>query len=197
MKLTLTRVQSRTLAISLALLALLAVVAAIAWPTLWLNRRYDAFLEDYGDRLQRYRRIVALRPAIEKAIGDTERLGSRKYYLKGPSPTLAAAELQGLVTRIIESQQGRVVSSQALTAKEDVKPGEPLKTAISVQLSASIIPLQMILHTLETTEPYVFIDQLTVRSNQSRQYKPVPGVQPEYVVQIALHAYVPAEEVKP
>lgn len=197
MKLTLTRVQSRTLAISLALLALLAVVAAIAWPTLWLNRRYDAFLEDYGDRLQRYRRIVALRPAIEKAIGDTERLGSRKYYLKGPSPTLAAAELQGLVTRIIESQQGRVVSSQALTTKEDVKPGEPLKTAISVQLSASIIPLQMILHTLETTEPYVFIDQLTVRSNQSRQYKPVPGVQPEYVVQIALHAYVPAEEVKP
>jgi general secretion pathway protein M len=197
MKLALTPIQGRLLAVLLALTALALLVAAVALPTLWLHKRYDSFIEDYGDRLQRYRRVAALRPAIEEAIKGTEKRDSRKYYLKGGSPTLAAAELQGLVTRIVDENQGKIISSQILPAKEDAKATGPLKVAISMQMGAAIIPLQMILHTLETAEPYLFIDQLTVRANQGRGYKPLPGVQPEYVVQLTVHAYAPAAGAKP
>lgn len=197
MKLALTPLQSRLLAALLALLALALLTAAVALPTLALHKRYDQFIDDYGDRLQRYRRVAALRPAIEEAIKGAEQRDSRKYYLKAGSPTLAAAELQGLVTRIVDINQGKIVSSQILPSKEEAKAAGPLKVAISVQLGAAIIPLQMILHTLETAEPYLFIDQMTVRANQGRAYKPMPGVQPEYVVQLTVHAYAPASGAKP
>jgi general secretion pathway protein M len=197
MKLALTPIQSRLLAILLALLALALLSAAVALPTLWLHKRYDQFIEDYSDRLQRHRRVAALRPAIEDAIKTAEKRDSHKYYLKGTSPTLAAAELQGLVTRIIDGNQGKIMSSQILPPKDEAKTTGPQKIAISVQLGAAIIPLQMILHTLETTEPYLFIDQLTVRANQGRTYKPIPGSQPEYVVQLTVHAYASTAGTKP
>jgi general secretion pathway protein M len=197
MKLIMTPGQSRLAAVLLLLVAVALLVAAVAVPTRWLHQRYDRFIEDYSDRLQRYRRVAALRPGIEAATAAAEKRDSRKYYLKAGSPTLAAAELQGLVTRIVDGHQGKVMSSQILPAKEDGKSAGPLKVALSVQLGAAIIPLQMILHSLEAAEPYLFIDQLTVRANQGRQYKPMPGVQPEYVVQITVHAYAPATGAKP
>jgi general secretion pathway protein M len=197
MRLALTPVQSKALAVALTLLVFIALAAAVTLPTIWLHKRYDQFIESYGDHLQRYRRVVALRPAIEAATKAAEKRDSRKYYLKGGSPTLAAAELQGMVTRIVDSNQGKIMSSQILPPKDDGKTTGPLKVTISVQLGAAIIPLQMILHALETTEPYLFIDQLTVRANQGRTYKPIPGMQPEYVIQMTVHAYAHVAGSKP
>lgn len=198
MKWKLTPLHSRLMAIGLVLVALALFVGAIAWPTLWLHRRYDNFLADYTDRLARYRRIAAQRPAVEEAIRSAEARDSRKYYLKGNSPTLAAAELQGIVTRIVDAQQGKIMSSQVLPIKEEGKPGSPQKATLSLQLGASIIPLQLILHTIETHEPYLFIDQMTVRAHQGRTYRPAPGVQPEFIVQLTVHAYaLPAAAPSP
>lgn len=196
MRSVLTPFQGKLLAAMLALMTIALLVAAVALPTLWLHKRYDQLLENYGDRLQRYRRISALRPAIEEATKAAAKRESRKYYLKSTSPTLAAAELQGLVSRIIDGNQGKIMSSQILPAKGKGDTTEPQKVAISVQLSAAIIPLQMILHALETHEPYLYIDQLTVRANQGRTYRPVPGIQPEHVIQVTVHAYAQAAGVK-
>ena len=189
MKIHLTPKQSRFLALLLLFLVVLAAVAAFALPTWMLNKRYDSVLEDYTDRLQRYRRVVALRPAIEKATKEVEARAGRQYYLKGASQALSAAELQGMVTRIIETGNGKIASSQALPAKDDGKAGEPAKATILVQMNASIIPLLTILHTLETSRPYLFVDGLTVWANQGRAYKPVPGIQPEYTVQLTVSGF--------
>jgi len=201
MKIRLSPRQSRALAVLLLLLVIGAVVAAIAIPTWLLNEQYDSTLEDYTDRLKRYRRVVALRPAIEDAIKTVEARAGRQYYLKSASPALSAAELQGLVTKIIETNQGKIAASQALPAKEAAKEAgkaaEPVKVTISVQMSASIVPLLLILHTLETSQPYLFVDQLTVQANQGRGYRPVPGVEPEYVVSLTVFGFAPAGSGKP
>lgn len=189
--------QSRALAVSLLLLVISAVVAGVALPAWLMNEHYDSTLEDYSDRLKRYQRVVALRPAIEDAMKTVEARAGRQYYLKSASPALSAAELQGLVTRIIETHQGRIAASLALPAKDDGKAAEPVKVAISVQMIASIIPLMKILHTLETSQPYLFVDQLTVQANQGRGYKPVPGVEPEYVVSLTVFGFAPAGSGKP
>ena len=197
MKIRLTPRQSRALALSLLLLVVSAAVAAVALPTWLLHERYDSYLEDYTDRLQRYRRVEALRPAIEEATKAVEARAGRQYYLKAASTALSAAELQGSVTRIIETHKGRIASSQALPGKEDGKATEPVKVAISVQMSSSIVSLLLILHSLETSQPYLFVDQLIVSANQGRGYKPVPGVQPEYVVQLTVSGFALAGGGKP
>ena len=181
--------QSRALALLLLLVAVSAAVAAVALPTWLLQQRYDSYLEDYTDRLKRYRRVAALRPAIENEVRAVEARAGRQYYLKGASPASSAAELQQLVTEIIETNKGRITGSQALPPKEDGKTAGPAKATISVQMNASIIPLLGILHTLETTQPYLFVDQLSVRANQGRAYRPVVGVEPEYVVQFRVSGF--------
>ena len=197
MKIRLTPRQSRTLALVLLLLVVSAAVAAVAFPTWLLHKHYDSYLEDYTDRLKRYRRVAALRPAIETELKAVEARAGRQYYLKGASPASSAAELQGLVTGIIETNKGRITSSQALPAKEDGKTAGPAKATISVQMNASIIPLLLILHTLETTQPYLFVDQLSVRANQGRTYRPVVAVEPEYVVQFRVSGFALAGGGKP
>lgn len=197
MKLRLSPVQSRALALSLLLLVILAALATIAVPTWLLHKRYDSYLDDYTDRLKRYRRVEALRPAIEEGIKAVEARAGRQNYLKGSSSASAAAELQGLVTKIIESNNGRIISSQAVPAKAEGKTAEPAKAAISIQMNATIGSLLSILHALETNQPYFFVDQLTVRAGQGRVYKPVPGVEPEYQVQLTVSGFALTTGGKP
>ena len=189
MKTLLTPRQSRALALALLLLVVSVAVVAVALPTWLLHKRYDNYLEDYTDRLQRYRRVEALRPAIEESTKAVEARAGRQYYLKAASTALSAAELQGLVTRVIEAHNGRIASSQALPAGGNGNAAEPVKVAISVQMSASIVSLLLILHSLETSQPYLFVDQLIVSANQARNYKPVPGVQPEFAVRFTVSGF--------
>jgi general secretion pathway protein M len=189
MSLHLSKGQSRLAAIGLLLFVLLLMATAIAVPTWWLHKRYDTKIDEFSDRLERYRRVEMLRPDIERSIVNIEKLEGQKYYLKGGTPTLITAELQGLLTRIIESNQGRMISSQVQPVKDEHKTTEPAKVSVSVQLVASIVPLQLILNAIEGHTPYLFIDQLTVRANQGRGYKPVPGVQPEFSVQLTVSGF--------
>lgn len=197
MRLLPTPLQRRAAAVALLLLAVALLIGLFAVPTLLLNSRYDRYIEDYTDRLQRYRRISAQRPAIEEATTVVLRQDGRKYYLRGATPTLAVAELQTLVTRIIESHKGRILTSQPLPDKDE--PGTPgaLKVTIQVQLAASIIPLQLILHAIETQVPYLFIEKAIVSSSTGRAYKPEPGIQPEFSVNLTISGYAIREEAKP
>lgn len=191
------RTPGRWAAIALLLLVIALAVALFAAPTLWLHQRYDAYLDDYTDRLQRYRRVAALRPAIEAATTEVLKREGGKFYLHASSQNLAAAELQSLVTRTVERHKGRVVSSQTLIAKEEGKAGDPLKVSIDVNLAAPIVPLQLILHAIETHVPYVFVEKAALTSVHGRAYRPVPGVQPEYNVQLTISGYILPVEAQP
>lgn len=189
MTLHLTAQQQRLLAIGLLLLAIAGIVGTIAFPTWWANRRYGNHLIDMQDKLARYSRVAATRSAAEQTLTKIEKANPQRSYLKGGSTTLAVAELQSLVTKIVEARNGKVVSSQALPQKEDPKALGMNKVSVSVQLSASITPLQLILHSIETSEPSLFVDQLSIRAQFGRGYKLVPGYQPEYTVQLTVHGY--------
>lgn len=189
MTLTLTATQRRLLAVLLALAVVSTAMAACILPALWFHQRYDNYIESYSDRIQRYRRVAANIPHIEQALKGAAKRDSNKLYLKSASPTLASAELQGLLTKIIEANQGKVLSSQVVPQKDDAKTQNG-KVSVSVQLGAATTPFQVILYTLETNEPHLFIDQISITSNQGRTYRPIPGVQPEFSIQLTAHAYM-------
>lgn len=197
MKLQLTTGQSRFAAILLLLVVIAVLAGAIALPTFWLHNRYDTAIEEASDRLGRYLRVAALRPTIDEAIQTTEKTDAQRFFLHGATSSLAAAELQRLVTQLVEKHKGRVATTQVLPQKEENKAGTAMKISVSVQFNASAVPLQLILHALEANEPYLFIDQVTVRSNHGRTYKAVPGVQPEFAAQMTVSAYLPPKRGTP
>ncbi|MGK2951265.1 MAG: type II secretion system protein GspM [Thiobacillus sp.] len=186
MKLTLTPMQSRVLAIALllALLALLAVLVYVPWQRAHLH--YDTAIEDQLDRASRYLRIAGQRQNIEANIAFIAKRDAGRYYLKASSPALAAAEVQQMAQAIVEANELKVESTQIATHKDD---GPRRKVAVNFQLRGQLPALQKALYELETTLPYLYVDNLVIRASVVRMFKPVPGVDPDVLVQFDLYAF--------
>jgi general secretion pathway protein M len=176
----------RKAAVGFLAAAIAAAVAIVAVP-LWLaHRHYDDALDDIGRRLERYERLAAARPALEQKLEAVRALGSRKYFLKASAASLSAAEVQERVRQLVEASGGRLISVQVGQPRED---GRFRQVSVTVQLNANIVALRRILLAMETAEPYVFVDALTVRAQVPPGYKPQPGFEPEMFVQFEISGF--------
>ena len=186
MKIRLTPNQSKALAIGLLFLVTVLAVLAVAIPNWLANRHYDQAIEDYTERLIRYRRFAEQAPLIEKEIQKVEAINPKKFYIKTNNPALAASEIQESLKQLFESRKGKLVSIQILPSKDE---GKYRRVSISIQANVSTLALQQILHGIESQEPHLFIDTMSVRAGQGRLYRPLPGVEPEFGLQMTIHGF--------
>lgn len=186
MKNRLTPKQSKALAIGLLLLLIGLAVSAVAIPNRIFHRHYDEAIEDYTERLIRYRRFAEQAPTIAEEIQKIEAINPKKFYIKTNNPALAASEIQESLQQLVESRKGKLVSVQILPPKDE---GKYRKISISIQANVSTLALQQILHGIESREPHLFIDTMSIRAGQGRLYRPAPGVEPEFGLQMTLHGY--------
>lgn len=178
--------QRRVLAIGLAVALLLVVIAAVAVPAWWLNQRYDRAIADFGDQLVRHQRIIATREATEAKLNALRARQTSRLFLRSASPSVAASELQDLARGAIESNGARLISVQIPASREE---GRYRLVPINVQLSATGPALRRILHTLESSQPLILVDSLTVRQSVGTGFRPAPGTEPEMFVQMELVAH--------
>lgn len=176
----------RKAAIGFLAAAIVTAVAAIALP-LWLSHmHYDEALDDIDRRLVRYERLAAARPALQQKLEAVRALGSRKYFLKASAASLSAAEIQERVRQFVEGQGGRLISVQVAQPKEE---GSFRQVTVTVQANANIAATRKILHAVETGEPYLFVDSMTIRSQVPPGFKPAPGFEPEMFIQLDISGY--------
>ena len=186
--------RQRVLALLLLLLALAAVLAIVLMPVLLLHRHYDDALATLSQRLATYRRVAAQAPEYRKALATMKERDARRFYLKNTAPNLAAAELQEQVRAAIEGNGGRISTSQNQSPRDD---GRFKQIVVSVQFFATTPNLQKILNAIETQQPYLTVDNLTLRPlNAFRGFRPGPGQEPEINVQLDVSAYAFAEPAK-
>lgn len=177
----LTPSQSRLVAVALALAALLALVAVIVVPIVLAHMHYNKSIADSADRLQRYRRIAAQAPEYRKALDAMRRMDGRRFFLRNTAANLAGAELQEMVKSAIEANGGRITTSQNPSPRED---GAMKQIVANVHFFATTPELAKILYAVETEQPYLVIDNLSVRPlNAFRGFKPGAGQEPELNVQ--------------
>ena len=191
----LTPTQQRGLAIGLLVLAVIAGLAVLLGPIVYLHRHYDLGIAESADRLERYRRVAAQAPELKRALDAMKERDAKRFFLKNTAPNLASAELQEIVKGAIEGNGGRITTSQNTTARED---GRFRQIAVNVQFFASTPSLQRILSALETQAPYCVVDSVIVRPlNAFRGFKPGPGQEPEVNVQLDVSAWAYGEASKP
>lgn len=180
--------QSRAAA-ALLLAAVVLLIAAIVAAPLWmLNRRYDAALDDTVSRLERYAKIAGMRDGLVKKSAQVQVLAQSHHYLKSASPALAAAELQEQVKVILEANGGKLNSIQILPHKDD---GQYRQISVQLQLSASLAAVKAMLYALESSRPYLFIDNFSARSTAGfgPRTGADPAVEPDLTVQFDLTGY--------
>jgi general secretion pathway protein M len=182
----LTPEQSRQLALALLVGAVIAGLALVAIPTWLLNKRYDAVLSDFGDKLSRFQRIAATRPEVVKNLESVRSKDARKFFLRSGGAALSAAEAQEALRGLVESNGGRMITMQAPTAREE---GRYRQVTANVQITANILALRRIIHAIETNPPFLFVENLMVRAQVPSNFRPGPGQEPEMFVQFDVAGY--------
>jgi len=179
--------RQRVLAAGLLIGGIVAVLLDVLVPIVLLHRHYDAAIADTSDRLQRYQRIAAQAPALRTALDAMQQRDGRRFFLRNSAANLAGAELQELVKAAIESNGGRITTSQNTSPRDD---GRFREIGVNVQFFAATPALQRILLAIETHQPYLIVENLTARPlNAFRGFKPAPGQEPELNVQLDVGAW--------
>ncbi len=172
--------QSRALAVALLFVAVFLGLVVLLAPFLLMHRHYNQAIDSAQDRLERYRRIAAQGPELQKAVDALREKQGRRFFLKNSASNLAGAELQDLVRAAVDNNGGRITTIQIVAARDD---GRFRQIGVNLQLFATTANLQKILYAIETQQPYMMVDNLTVRPlNAFRGFKPAPGAEPEVSV---------------
>ena len=179
--------QQRALAVALFAVAAAIVLSLLLLPVVLLHRHYNTAIASMSDRLETYRRVAAQAPEYRQALDVMREKDARRFFLKNAAANLAGAELQELVRAAIEGNGGRITISQNPAAKEE---GRYRQIGLNVQFFATTPNLQKILYALETQQPYLVVENLTLRPlNAFRGFRPAAGQEPEVNVQLDVIAF--------
>ena len=183
--------QQRVLALSLFVAVLAIALLVLVGPLILLHRHYDRAIAETTDRIGHLRRIAAQAPELRRALDAMKERDGRRFFLRNTAPNLAGAELQELVKAAIESNGGRITTSQNTSPRDD---GRFKQIGVNVQFFATTPALQRLLGALESQQPYLLVDNITVRPlNAFRGFKPGPGMEPEVNVQLDVSAFAYAD----
>jgi general secretion pathway protein M len=151
------------LAWTLAVLVPLLALAAVAVP--WLQRmgELNASIAAVEDQLLRYRRLVATLPTLRTELDRVNNNQDFKaFYFSAATPALAGAELQQKIQDIVSGAQGRLISTQILPEDE---AEQPARVRLRTQIQGSTDTLLQVLYRIEESRPFLFVEQLSVRSS--------------------------------
>jgi general secretion pathway protein M len=145
--------------------------------------------------LQRYRSLADQRPELSARLADlAQQVAKLGGYLKGPTGALAAAELQDYTRAVIEGAGGSLLSTQILPVSA-VNLKVPVRQAtLRLDLRIDIEGLQKVLYQLETGQPCLFIDQLTVQQLQKHRSSKEPDGEPVLDISLEVFGYVRGAE---
>jgi hypothetical protein len=162
-------VLSRTLAVLLLGVVLLGAYRLILAPLVGAYSDGEARIEEAKESLQRYEALAQQRSMLSKRLEEQERAASAAGYLLGPSDGLAAAQLLDRVKSVVEAAGGELRSTQILPA-EPFEDGPGFRrTTLRVHFVVTIDGLQATLHELEAGQPYLIIDDATIRQEPVRR----------------------------
>ncbi len=157
----------RILALALLFLPFLILYLVVISPYLRLLEDKRDRIADLGFQQERLQRAAAQGPHWRKLLNSLKTSQSQNHqYLEGKTPPLASAELQKQMGEIIRQAGGKVTSTQVLTTKPE---GPFTRVAVRVRFSANTPALQEILYGIESNQPLLLIEKLSIRSTRGRR----------------------------
>ena len=176
--------------VSLALLAAVSFFFIVVWPGLSNRSALYERLQSLHLQEQKFGLATLQTPVLEKELEELAGLETNQGgFLKEKPPALAAADLQQLLSSIVDEAGGILISTQILQEVD----GNNLFPAITVKvnLRGSTESLQQILYRIGTSRPQLILDNLRV---QKKQFTGA-GDTDELEIRFDLTAYIYQPEV--
>lgn len=139
------------------------LLVGIALP--WTNQltSLNESISTSEDQLARYRRLVQTLPALNAELEQVRHNDAFKaFYFNAPTPALAGAQLQSQVQTIVTAAKGSLISTQLLPEE---KSETPPRVRVRTQIQGSSETLLDVLHQIDQARPFLFVEQLSIRSS--------------------------------
>ena len=164
------------------LLVLVALAAAVALP--WLNSvsGLDDEIARLEDQSARYQRLLRTLPVLETELRQVRSNQAVKaFYFEAQTPALAGALLQGRLQDIVKTAGARLISTQILPSGGADQ--HPARVTIRTQMQCDTPELFELLYAIEQARPFLFVDELSVRSSARSFVRPLPRFRRRFAVQ--------------
>ncbi len=182
---------SRSLAVAILVAALAALWVLLVAPVTEKFEGYGRSISHSRELLVRHLQIAAQRARLETELEELRRAqSSTGRFLEGGGIELVAAEAQNKVKNLIDANGATLKSTQILPAQEK---DNFRKLTIRVTMSADTEALQRIFHALETANPYLFLDNIDIRSRRRRARRGRSVSQGELQIRFDLYGYMRIE----
>jgi general secretion pathway protein M len=183
---------SRLLAVALLAAVPMIAYALVVGPIITAYRDAGEAIAQAQKLLQNYRERAEQRPQFARLLAaEEERAGSITGYLEAVDAALAAAELQDRVKGVVEQAGGTLRSAQSLEVEAVEEVAGVRRAGLKVRFAADIESLAAILYELETGEPYLFVEGLSIREpRRQRRRRDEPEQAPELDVVLDLYGYM-------
>lgn len=147
-----------------AMLLLLAVIGVIWFfgfrPYQQAHQSLNIEIDGKAKQLSRVQAIIARAGKGDANVKAGLAVETQGDYLAGDDRSLIMADLQTRIGQIIANRNGTLVQAKQL---EDVEEFNTVKTGLNVQLRGSIKDVYLILHDLEASRPFLFIEKVDMQ----------------------------------
>jgi general secretion pathway protein M len=167
---------SRVLALLLLAAAPVLAYLLVVEPVIAAYRDAGEAIAQAQKLLQSYRERAEQRPQLAELLAaEEERAGDVTGYLAAVEDALAAAELQDRVKSVVEDAGGSLRSAQSLKVEAVEAVAGVRRAGLKVRFTADTESLAAILYELETGEPFLFVEALSIREPRRQRRRRPPS----------------------
>lgn len=162
-----TGMRGRLVALGLLLIPLILLAHYVLTPLVasLVSRGDD--LATTREEIVRYQRLISQMPALRDAVERLERTRPlAAYLLQGGNRALAAA---GLQRNLQQAAQEHGVTILSLRVKNPILRGPFEQISVEARLRSNNDQLRDLLYYIETTTPYLFVEDLSLNVRRTRR----------------------------
>ncbi|MCK5667877.1 MAG: hypothetical protein KAI15_02235 [Gammaproteobacteria bacterium] len=161
-KLQLKKWQHALISLGILFLVLSILFVGLVAPAMTAKNASNERTENLQLQHARYKsaeqELIQLEKQLEQLLHQY--LNHKEDFLEEKQQTLAAADLQQYLKKVIESHAGNLVSTQPIT---DINKKPFPKVTIKIHMRGNINALQKTLYQLESSRPQLFIDNVIIQ----------------------------------
>jgi len=177
------------LALALGLVLLIAVLGVL--PFVESVRATDEALEFDRQMIARLSRSTAHRGSYDAQIDLLlARLNESGLYIRADTEPLAAASVQEHLKRAVSLHGGELRSVQSLPSLQE---DNLTRIGLRVVMTGPLSSMLLVLHELETGEPYLFVDNLQIKSTTRRRRRADEQTGDVLSIRFDVYGYLPPE----
>ncbi len=177
----------RVAALSLPFAVVGALYLFAVAPLLQSYERGQEELAHARDMLARTTAIAAQRDAVEAEVAALRRRQSESgLFVRGDSEALATAALQDHVSAAVAESGGSLRSLEGLSSES---AQGMTRLSMQARLIGDIREVANLLHLLESRQPLLFVEELSLRGRLTRDRGESVTVTPELLVDILVTGY--------